>query len=85
MNASLASSHISIANKLSIFSAILALICLTAKYIPYPNSALSSNNEFAQAGPLPSWLTVYGDDGYEPPQIEEHPVALAIIILSPNS
>ena len=46
---------------------------------------MSSNNEFAQDGPLPSWLTVYGVDGADPPHIEEHPVAFAIIILSPNN
>ena len=66
-------------------SAILSLIALTPKYIPNPNSALSSNNELAQAGPCPSLFTVYGVAGTDPPQIDEHPVALAIIILSPNN
>jgi len=66
-----------------ISSFILFLICLTPRYIPYPNSALSSNKEFAQAGPLPSWFTVYGVVGADPPHIDEHPVAFAIIILSP--
>ena len=41
-----------------ISSSNLALICLTATNIPNPYSALSSNNEFAQDGPLPSWLQV---------------------------
>lgn len=49
-------------------------------------SALSSNKEFAQAGPrLVFFDTVYGLEGKDPPQIVEHPVALAIIILSPKS
>ena len=53
--------------------------------IPRPNSALSSNNELAQAGPHPFSLVVYGVAGALNPQIEEHPVALATNILSPNS
>ena len=85
MNTSLYSSAISINIKLSIFAAIFFLIWSAAKNIPYPNSALSSNNELAQAGPLPSWFLVYGVEGAEPPHIDEHPVALAIIILSPNN
>ena len=28
---------------------------------------------------------MYGVEGADPPQIDEHPVALAIIILSPNN
>src|SRR5574344_215733 len=45
-------------------------------YIPKPCSALSSNNELAQAGPfLEPLLTVYGDVAAGLPQIEEHPVA----------
>ena len=35
--------------------------------------------------PVPSAFTVYGVDGEELPQIEEHPVAFAMYILSPNS
>ena len=84
-NASLAHPHISIVNRVCIVSSILFLICLVANIIPNPNSALSSNSEFAQDGPLPSWLVVYGVDGADPPHIEEHPVAFAIIILSPNN
>ena len=61
----------------------LSLIAFAPKNIPNPNSALSSNNELAQAGPNPLWLVVYGVEGADPPQIDEHPVALAIIILSP--
>src|SRR3712207_5093904 len=63
----------------------LLLSCVTARYIPYPYSALSSNSEFAQDGPLPSWFTVYGVDGAEAPQIDEQPVAFATIILGPNN
>ena len=37
-----------------------------AKFIPKPNSALSSNKEFAQDGPRPCLFTVYGVDGAEP-------------------
>ena len=36
-------------------------------------------------GPVPFSFTVYGVDGEELPQIEEHPVAFAMYILSPNS
>jgi hypothetical protein len=72
------SSQQGLAASFCISSTNLALICSTAKYCPNPNSALSSNNEFAQDGPLPSWLTVYGVDGADPPQIDEHPVAFAI-------
>ena len=53
--------------------------------IPRPYSALSSNNELAQAGPWPFTSIVYGVDGEEPPQIDEQPVAFAMYILSPNS
>ena len=53
--------------------------------IPRPYSALSSNNELAQAGPWPFASIVYGVDGEEPPQIDEQPVAFAMYILSPNS
>ena len=53
--------------------------------IPKPYSALSSNSELLQAGPRPSWLTVYGVAGAEPPQIEEQPVVFATIIRSPNN
>ncbi len=53
--------------------------------MPRPNSALSSNSEFDQAGPRPSALVVYGVVGRLPPKIDEHPVALAMIIRSPKS
>src|SRR5512137_1432669 len=66
-------------------SASFARRCAVARTIPNPYSALSSKREFAQAGPKPFALVVNGTDGAEPPQIEEHPVALAIIIRSPNS
>ena len=76
----------------SVFSAIfstfafsLSLIVFWASNIPYPNSALSSNRELLHAGPFPSGVTVYGVDGEELPQIEEHPVAFAMYILSPNN
>ena len=52
--------------------------------MPNPNSALSSSNEFAHAGPRPSLFTQYGVVGKFPPYIEEQPVALAMINLSPN-
>lgn len=55
------------------------------KNIPYPYSALSSNNEFAHAGPCPFLSTVYGHHGADPPQIDEQPVAFATIIRSPNN
>ena len=84
-NTALVSSAILLSNATFTLSAILSLIALTPKNIPKPYSALSSNNEFAQAGPCPLWLTVYGVAGADPPQIEEHPVALATIILSPNN
>jgi len=41
----------SLSNAFSILLAILSLTALTPKYIPSPYSALSSNNEFAHAGP----------------------------------
>ena len=66
-------------------SANLFLICLIPKNIPYPYSALSSNNELAQAGPLPSALVQKGTEGTAPLNIEEQPVALAMSILSPNN
>ena len=40
---------------------------------------------FAQAGPWPCALTVYGEVAAGPPQMEEQPVALEMYILSPNS
>ena len=46
--------------------------------------ALSSNSELAQAGPLPSWLMVYGLAGAEPPQMLLQPVALAMTMRVPN-
>ena len=42
---------------------ILSLNVSTPILIPKPNSALSSNNELAQAGPRPSAFVVYGLDG----------------------
>src|SRR6476620_475039 len=56
-----------------------------ASFIPNPNSALSSNNELAQAGPTPCLFFVHGVVGRLPPKMEEQPVALATIILSPNN
>ena len=47
--------------------------------------ALSSNREFAHAGPFPLALHVYAMDGAEALQIEEQPVALAITMRSPKS
>ena len=85
LNTSFTSSDISSSKAFLTFSAILFLIASTPKNIPKPYSALSSNKELAHAGPCPSWFTVYGVDGAEPPQIDEHPVALATIILSPNN
>ena len=76
-------SDVIIATSLPKFSAMASLIRLTAIAIPWPYSALSSNNEFAHAGPLPSAFFVYGVEGADPPQMDEQPVALAIIILSP--
>ena len=38
------------------------------------------NREFAQEGPLPSLLTVYGEVAAGPPQMELQPVALEIIM-----
>ena len=61
------------------------LLALTEVAIPKPNSALSSNREFAHAGPLPSLFTVYGVAGAEAPQIEEQPVAFAMNMRSPNN
>ena len=57
--------------------------------IPKPYSALSSNNELAQAGPWPFTSIVLRNT----PQIDEQPVllpfeqpvAFAMYILSPNS
>ncbi len=66
-------------------SASLARRWAVASIIPNPYSALSSNKEFAHAGPNPCSLVVNGTDGAEPPQIEEQPVAFAIIIRSPNN
>ena len=71
-------------NDLRLPKALLFLILL-ARYIPYPNSALSSNKLLAHAGPLPWLSTLYGQLGALPPYIDEQPVALAIIILFPNS
>ena len=48
--------------------------------MPKPNSALSSNKEFAQAGPSPLLFVVYGKDGLEPPQIEEQPANAARVL-----
>ena len=72
-------------NKSLIFSAILSLTAWAPICIPRPNSALSSNNEFAHAGPWPSAFLVYALDGADAAHIDEHPVAFAIIILSPNN
>ena len=72
-------------SKFSAESITRFLNALCANSIPNPYSALSSNKELAQAGPLPFLSTVYGDAGEEPPQIEEHPVAFAMYILLPNN
>src|SRR5690554_1661807 len=85
LKASFNSSSIFNSTNSSINISSFSLIFLTATAIPYPYSALSSNKEFAQAGPLPSLFTQYGVDGALAPQIDEQPVALASIILSPNS
>ena len=53
--------------------------------MPRPYSALSSNREFAHAGPQPFWFFVYGMAGALAPQMEEQPVALEIIMRSPKS
>ena len=55
-------------------------------YRPRPCSALSSNNEFAHAGPfLEFLLIVYGAVAAGPPQIEEQPVAFEMYMCSPKS
>src|SRR5581483_4952129 len=56
-----------------------------ATRMPRPNSALSSNSEFAHAGPRPALLVDHGVVGRLPPKIDEHPVALAIMARSPKS
>src|SRR3990172_10775718 len=53
--------------------------------MPSPNSALSSNSELDQAGPLPSRSVDHGVVGRLPPKIDEQPVALATMIRSPKS
>ena len=53
--------------------------------MPSPNSALSSNSELLHTGPRPSSFMAYGVVGRLAPKIDEHPVALATIIRSPNS
>ena len=67
------------------FSFVCSLNVFCPVNIPKPNSALSSNSELAQAGPCPLAFVVYGVAGADPPQIEEHPVAFAMYILSPNN
>jgi len=67
------------------FSFVCSLNVFCPVNIPKPNSALSSNSELDHAGPCPLEFIVYGVDGEELPQIEEHPVALAMYILSPNN
>ena len=52
-----------LANPSSINNPIRLLNVSVAILIPNPNSALSSNNEFAQAGPCPSLFVVYGVAG----------------------
>ena len=79
------SSLISLSRAFSILLAILSLTALTPKYIPSPYSALSSNNEFAHAGPWPFWFFEYAVAAPAAAHIDVHPVALAIIILSPNN
>ena len=53
--------------------------------MPRPYSALSSKSERPHAGPRPVWSTVYGLVVEVPPQTEEQPEALAIIIREPKS
>ena len=55
------------------------------RYMPRPYSALSSNREFAHAGPCPCAFVVYGIAGALAPQMEEQPVAFEISIRSPKS
>ena len=50
-----------------------------------PNLRYCLSYEFDQAGPLPFSSWQYGVVGRLAPYIEEHPVALAIIALSPNN
>ena len=50
-------------SKFLAYSAFLS----NANLIPKPNSALSSNNEFAHTGPQPSLLVVQGVVGKFPP------------------
>src|SRR5690606_24792144 len=68
-----------------IISSSLSLTYFVPTCIPKPNSAASSNNGLIHAGPLPSALVVYAIEGADAPQIDEQPVALDIIILSPNN
>ena len=79
------SSDISVSNAFLTLLAILVLIVFTAISIPNPYSALSSNKELAQAGPFPSLFAVYAIALPPAAHIDEHPVALDIIILSPNN
>ena len=73
-------SSLPLATMYSIFSFRSLRIFFWPRYIPRPCSALSSNREFAHAGPLPSLLTVYGLVAAGPPQMDEQPVALEIIM-----
>ena len=57
----------------------------TPMNMPRPNSAASSNKLLAHAGPWPAAFVVYGATGADAPQMEEQPVALAIIMRSPKS
>ena len=83
--ASFALLHKFSSNAFLILEAILSLIVFAPINIPSPYSALSSNNELAHAGPWPSWFFVYAVAAPEDAHIEEHPVAFAITILSPNN
>lgn len=54
------SGHYSLQLTFLAISLILSRLCVMAQIIPKPNSALSSNNELAQAGPRPYLSVAYG-------------------------
>lgn len=57
------SAGISVAKAAFTISATRSRDCFTPRYIPKPYSALSSKREFAQLGPWPLLLVVYGMEG----------------------
>ena len=90
MNFSNAALNSGVAFSLSFIAPNFSIACSRNTFcpncIPNPCSALSSNNEFAHAGPCKlSLFTVYGDTDAGPPQIEEHPVAFDTYMCSPNN